>query len=162
MGVKENKAFPATLDENQLLTDDTVLGVIGGFVPIGEGYEIPAGTALMFGQGKIRGQDAAVGRIYIDMQDDTPGNEEGTVRLLVEDPAGTEKVEIGRWSTERLRSGDADTLAAQLTFPADGRWFPPHSTVIIEMAPDVADDTIDVSECVILMDVMRAPFTGGV
>jgi len=162
MGVKLDRAFRDTLQADELLTADTTLGAAGVFVQIGEGYEVPAGQAIQFGQGTIRSQEGAVGRIYIDMVDDAAAAEDGVVRLVVENPTGTERVEIGRWPTERLRSGDADTLVNQLTFPLDGRWFPANSRIIIEMAPDEADDTIDVSACTCLVDIMRAPFVPGV
>jgi hypothetical protein len=162
MGVKPEQAFNDTLLDNEhLLTGDVTLLDNGHWTTL-DTYTVPDGQAIQFGQGSIRSQEGAVGRIYIDLVDDGAGAEEGIVRLSVENPTGTERIEIERWPTVRLRSGDHDSLRDQLAFPADGRWFPADSVVVLEMDAATDDnDTVDVSACGLLIDIQRAPFVPG-
>lgn len=102
--------FRSALTANDLISAATVVCAAGQYTQLGKRV-IQAGELLSLGFGDESGQNAAQGRIFIDLKDSTtsPGVAvNGTVRLSAYTPQMRYLVNLGEWRTETLRAGTGD------------------------------------------------------
>jgi len=150
--------YPSQIRNLQILTADTVLGLAGVWAQIGAGYVVPDGQAIRLGHGSLAGQDNAQGRLYFDMVDDAAGPEDGMVRIVARNPSLTRAIILFQGSTNKGRAGAADDRYAQIPFPAIGDFIPENWVIAVEILPDLAADTVDVSACFFYMDIEAAEY----
>lgn len=141
--------FRSALTESDLISSATVNTIAGQFVTLGK-LKIEAGELLTIGYGQKSGQDNAVGRIYMDLQNSTPAAVNGTVRLSIYSPQNRPLTILGEWRSETLRFG-ANDRAMQVPLPENMNWLSEDKQLVLEFEAD-ANGVVDKSKSNILMD----------
>jgi hypothetical protein len=114
-------------------------------------FTVPAGTAYAIGYGGNPGQDSAEGRFYADINSIVPGDLDGMVRLVLLDPQERVLETLFECHTSQLRTSATDR-SQQLPVPEHAAKIGEDYSIAFEMKPD-ADGTVDVSACILYLDV---------
>lgn len=144
--------FRSALTQADLISAATTTVAVGQFNKLGE-RKIEAGESISIGFGSQSGQEAAQGRIFMDIRDSgvSPGAQiKGTVRLQVYSPQNRPLVILGEWRTETLASGSGDRTK-QVPLPEDIYSITEDKKIVLEFMPDAAA-TVGKTNTIILLD----------
>lgn len=141
--------YRSALTQADLIANASTNTVAGQFVKLGE-RKIYAGEQIALGFAESAGQDNAVGRLFIDLQNATVAVE-GTVRISIFSPQNRPLVTLHEFRTETLRHGAADR-SLQVPFPVGSAWSSEDKKLVLEFMADTTG-IVDRNRSKILMDV---------
>lgn len=145
--------YRSAFNKTTLITGATVAVNAGIFQKLGE-YKVLAGELVSVGFGNRVGQEGAQGRIYIKLQNATPTQLQGTLRLSAY-TAQDRPIEIlGEWRTETLDT-DAKNRTLMVELPEDDLWVSQDKKIVLEFKCDTSD-TVSQAQSTILLDVTKA------
>lgn len=78
----------------------------GKYVQVAE-FKVPASTRYAWGYGSASNPDNQ-GYLYVDLQNSTPSEVEGTIQFAQESPTGRQKVVVAEFDTTRLDASKSD------------------------------------------------------
>lgn len=87
----------------------------GNFHEIGR-YQVPEGIGVGLGSGVHAAQDTATGRVYMNLQNATPANIDGVIRIEVHNPQDRSQFVAFEQRTDQLRTSESDRRQ-QIPFP---------------------------------------------
>ncbi len=109
----------------------------GNFHEIGR-YQVPEGVGVALGWGQHSAQDTATGRIYLNLQNATPANIDGVIRIEVHNPQDRSQFVAFEMRTDQLRTSASDRRQ-QVPFPAMSQTLiPPYWYFVMYFKADVA------------------------
>lgn len=134
MGAKNR----SVLTVNDLMAGDVAV-VSGQFNKIGQ-FVMPAGYYRSIGYGASNSQADAVGRFYLKLQNATPAELTGRIRLEIYTPTDRPFPNgiIGEWHTSSLDSNASDRTK-QIPLPEDFRAIGKDYKFVISFEPDTSD-----------------------
>jgi len=140
--------FRSALTKNELIAVDTACSA-GIFTKLGE-YKVQAGELITIGFGEQSGQEAAQGRIFIDLKVAAGTVIPGTVRLQAYSPQNRPLVILGEWRQEVLNQGAGDRTK-QVPLPEQMYWLSEDKKLFLEFNPD-ATSTVAKTQSTVLID----------
>lgn len=126
----------SALNQNDIMAGDVTV-VASTYVKIGS-TTIPAGIYRGVGYGMSASQADAQGRIYCKMQNATPAELTGTLRVSIWDPQDRPMEVIDEWPTAALNSSATDRTK-QIPLPFDGRFVGKDYKIVFEFKSDTSD-----------------------
>ena len=139
------------LTASDLINASTVACTAGQFTQLGS-YTVKAGEVVTVGYGQAQGQENAQGRIYVKLQNSTPTEVTGEVRLSILGPQNSVLREIARFRTEALSSSTDRTK--QIPLPDSMIGASEDRKILMEFNPD-STATLTKANCTVLIDITR-------
>lgn len=127
--------FPSALTEDDLITSASTSCLAGEAKRLGV-KEISKGEAVMFGQGKLAGQNTAVGRAYASLKNSTT-QLHGLIRLAVYSAQDRLIKIISEYRTEELLTSSTDRTQ-KMPFAEVGDYYEEGRKLVLEFIADTA------------------------
>lgn len=148
--MKVTAVYRSALNKSILAT--TKLLEVGKFVEIGR-RTIVAQEGISLGYGSLAGQDAAVARIFMDIQKAGPAAVDGTIRIELRNAHDRPIATVFEARTEQLRTMvTAPSENQKMPFPEMQEMVTEDNSIVILMNGDTAD-TITKADSKFLMDI---------
>lgn len=134
---KVSAVYKSALNQSILAATTTL--VVGKFVEIGR-RTIVAQEGISLGYGSLAGQDAAVARIFMDIEKATGIKVEGTIRIEIRNAKDRPITTVFEARTEQLRTMVTNPSVNQmLPFPEMRELVTEDNAIVILMNGDTAD-----------------------
>ena len=109
-------------------------------------YEVPAGTEIRFGSGSAE-NEANQGYLYVLIEDSTPEEIEGTLRLSYATTTGRGTVVVQDFNADNLHGSKSDrTLKVPLPEQVDKRKIEENERLLVQFQTDSGTATVDDTE----------------
>jgi hypothetical protein len=148
--VKFTEKYRTTFIATDFMEGTTILVPAATPTKIGE-YQVQAGEAVALGFGVDANQESAVGRLYIELKDDTgtPAVESGKIRISIQSPQNRYIKTVYEARTEV--TGASTTRNLMIPFPEMNEIVTEDKKIVIEFISD-ATDSLTVASCTMLID----------
>lgn len=143
--------FRSAFTQADIIKDSTAVPA-GNFVNIGE-YKVSAGEEIILGFGQQSGQENAQGRLFGKLQNSTPTEIKGVLRLVVMTNQDIPLATLFEGRTEALNSSATDRTK-QIPFPQMSVGAGQDKKIVLQFKADSAS-TISLANTTILMDITR-------
>lgn len=146
------ETFRDTMTKTDLIATATTSVVAGQWIRLGA-YVVPAGELVAVGYGSQASQEAAVGRLYVQLKNATV-EILGKIRISAYTPQDRPLRIIFEGRVELLNQNLTDRTK-QLPLPEDAAWLPMDRKLVFEFLPDTTDAALTRSTSTILLDVTK-------